>query len=193
MCAEITATVLFSSPAELIYPWFHCLVSITLASCPRQAFTCYDGDVRCCCGSRCARDQAQNIEKSDAPRVVPRSMSHPDVISSAPSPAPHPTSIDPPSASHSGADSPAPVSSPVVSSPSLASQHSLQCSREQEDMLGSLVDTLSPTTMAKMLIHFFNSACYPGTAYFEPAPCHPTTASTTADIRLRSRRSPDDH
>ena len=43
----------------------------------------------------------------------------------------------------------------------------------------------------KIAFHLFNSTCCSGTAYFEPAPRHPTAASTTADTRLRSSRSPD--
>ena len=103
-------------------------------------------------------DSLASAEYSADGRVKTRSMSHhPDVISPAHS-SQKPHSLEPPSSprSHSDAHSQASVLSPLVSAHSpRSSQPSLQqCSREQEDMLGSLVDTLSPKKMAKLLAAF---------------------------------------
>lgn len=118
-------------------------------------------------------------------------MSNPDPVSSAPSHAPPPTELDPPPTTrYSNAATPASVLSPGFSSHSAGSSWpSLQCSREQENMLGSLVDTLSPTTMARLLSTFANAPVASG----PPASSQPLVAptyTTTVDTRLGSSRPP---
>ena len=141
-----------------------------------------------------ARDLANNknekSEKSAASRVVTRSMSTPDVVFTDPPLAPPSTALDPPlQTSHSDAANPALVLSPVVSSPSASpSRPSLQCSREQEDMLGSLVDTLSPPTMAKLLSTFAIAPAAPAqpttSQPSKPTPPPQTTDSVAADRQM---------